>query len=85
MLARAEVDSAYRPARRLWVRTRNGHYLPNPAMLLRKGDDWRPVYDAIKLDWIDQGTGRDSAYSTRPASVVTRLNDRLAGNSEEFF
>jgi hypothetical protein len=54
-------------------------------MLLRKGEDWRPVYEAIKLDWIDQGTGSDSAYSTRPASVVTRLKDRLAGTVEEFF
>ena len=85
VLARAEVDSGYRPARRLWARTRNGHYLPNPAMLLRKGEDWRPVYEAIKLDWIDQGTGTDRVYSTRPASVVTRLKDRLAGNVEEFF
>jgi hypothetical protein len=85
VLARAEVDSGYRPARRLWARTRNGHYLPNPAMLLRKGEDWRPVYEAIKLDWIDQGTGTDRGYSTRPASVMTRLKDRLAGNVEEFF
>ena len=38
VLARAEVDSTYKPARKLWARTRNGHYLPNPAMLLRKGD-----------------------------------------------
>jgi hypothetical protein len=85
VLARAEVDSSYRPARRLWARTRNGHYLPNPAMLLRKGEDWRPVYEAIRLDWIDQGTGSDSAHGSGPASVVTRLRDRLAGDVEEFF
>ncbi len=85
VLARAEVDSAYRPARRLWARTRNGHYLPSPGMLLRKGEDWRPVYEALKLDWIDQGTGTDRAYSTRPASVVIRLKDRLAGTVAEFF
>ena len=30
VLARAEVHSSYQPARRLWVRTRNGHYFPNP-------------------------------------------------------
>ena len=40
VLARAEVDSAYKPARKLWGRTRNGHYLLNPAMLLRKGETW---------------------------------------------
>ena len=85
VLARAEVDSGYRPARRLWARTRNGHYLPNPVMLLRRGEDWRPVYEAIKLDWVDQGTGGDTAHGTRPMSVVTGLKDRSAGNVEEFF
>jgi hypothetical protein len=30
VLARAEVHSSYQPARRLWVRTKNGHYFPNP-------------------------------------------------------
>ncbi len=30
VLARAEVFSAYQPARRLWVRTCNGHDFPNP-------------------------------------------------------
>jgi hypothetical protein len=85
VLARAEVDSGYKPARRLWARTRNGHYLPNPGMLLRKGADWRPVYEALELDWIDQGTGTDRAYGTRPASVVARLRDRLAGTAEELF
>jgi hypothetical protein len=85
VLARAEVDSSYKPARKLWARTRNGHYLPNPAMLLRKNEGWLPVYDAISLDWVDQGTGNDRAYSTRPASVVARLKDRLAGTAEELF
>jgi hypothetical protein len=45
VLARAEVGSSYQPARRLWVRARNGHYLPNPAMALRQGESWTPVYD----------------------------------------
>jgi hypothetical protein len=85
VLARAEVGSSYRPARKLWARTRNGHYLPNPLMLLRKGDGWRAVYEAVKLDWVDKGTGNDEPYSARPASVVARLTDRLAGNVQEFF
>ena len=60
VLARAEVDSSYQPARKLWARTRNGHYLPNPALLLRGRDEqaeqgWRPVYDALQLDWVDRG------------------------------
>jgi hypothetical protein len=85
VLARAEVDSAYKPARKLWARTRNGHYLPNPAMQLRRGGGWQPVYDALKLDWVDRGTGTDEQFGTRPALVVARLTERLAGNSEELF
>ena len=84
VLARAEVDSSYKPARKLWARTRNGYYLPNPAMLLRQRDDWRPVYDALELDWIDRGTGDESAYGVRPTAAVARLADRLAGVAHEY-
>jgi hypothetical protein len=78
VLARAEVESSYRPARKLWARTRNGHYVLNPAMLLRKGDAWRPVYEAMALDWIDQGVGMDEGLVTRPAQTVAELMRRLA-------
>jgi hypothetical protein len=85
VLARAEVDSSYKPARKLWARTRNGHYLPNPGMQLRHGDGWRPVYDALALDWVDRGSSNESPYRTRPAAAVERLVDRLTGVAEEFF
>jgi hypothetical protein len=78
VLARAEVDSNYRPARKLWARTRNGHYLPNPEMLLRKGDAWRPVYEALSLDWVDRGTGSDAMFGARPVGVVDRIRQRSA-------
>ena len=85
VLARAEIDSGYRPARMLWARTRNGHYLPNPAMQLRRGEDWQPVYEALKLDWVDRGTGTDYKFATRPASIVARVMERLAGTLQEVF
>lgn len=62
VLARGECDSSYRPARKLWQRTANGYYLPNPAMLLRlpaeDGDAsvWRPIHEALALDWVHEGT-----------------------------
>jgi hypothetical protein len=62
VLARAEVRSAYLPARRLWVRAANGHYLPNPLLQLRTHapsvnvQAWRPVYDVLNLMWVDAGT-----------------------------
>lgn len=73
VLARAEAGSAYRPARQLWVRSRHGHYLPNPAMRLRDGDTWRPVYEVMNLAWIDRGCGREKDYWPRPAAMVARL------------
>lgn len=62
VLARAEVNSAYLPARRLWSRVANGHYLPNPQLQLRRhgappdAPAWRPVYQALNLAWVGQGT-----------------------------
>jgi hypothetical protein len=61
VLARAEAHSTYLPARRLWARISNGHYLPNPQLQLRNqagGDEpaWRPVYDVLNLAWVDAGT-----------------------------
>lgn len=53
VLARAEVNSAYTPARKLWVRVATGYYLPNPAMLLRvhqaegEGESWQPVTEVF--------------------------------------
>ena len=85
VLARAEVDSNYKPARKLWTRARNGHYLPNPAMLLRRSEGWQPVYDALELDWIDRGCGAPDAYDTRPADAVARLSRRSTSTTDEEF
>ena len=54
-------------------------------MQLRQREGWRPVYDALALDWVDRGSGNESAYRTRPATAVARLVDRLAGVTDEFF
>jgi hypothetical protein len=82
VLARAEVDSNYRPARKLWARTRSGHYLPNPGLQLRRGEDWRPVYEVLQFDWMDRGAGTDEMFSVRPAGVVERVLERLAAQHE---
>jgi hypothetical protein len=73
VLARAEVDSDYRPARRLWRRARHGRYLPNPALLLRRGDGWQPVYEALNLAWIERGCGGETLYWVRPAQLIRQL------------
>ncbi|MBL0087687.1 MAG: AAA family ATPase [Ideonella sp.] len=80
VLARAEVGSAYQPARKLWVRARNGHYLPNPDMQLRVAGAWMPVYEAMALGWVDRGCNDGEAYRPSPLELVTRLG---APRSEE--
>jgi hypothetical protein len=92
VLARAEARSAYRPARKLWVRTQNGYYLPNPAMLLRvagggvidAGEGWVPTFDAMALDWIDRGCGNDDPYRVRPAALVDLVVKTDATLDEDF-
>lgn len=78
VLARAEVHSSYQPARRLWVRTKNGHYFPNPQMQLRSGEGWAPAYDRLALDWIDRGCGREISYRPRPAESLQWAREAMA-------
>lgn len=52
VLARAEVNSKYQPARRLWRREQMGLYLPNPTMHLRRRNPggetvWVPIGEAL--------------------------------------
>jgi hypothetical protein len=70
VLARAEVHSSYQPARRLWVRMKNGHYFPNPELQLRAGEAWQPVYEQLALSWIDRGCGRENDYRPRPVECI---------------
>ncbi|GAC1524760.1 MAG: ankyrin repeat domain-containing protein [Ramlibacter sp.] len=85
VLARAAVGSPYRPSRQLWIRSRHGYYLPNPALQLREGDAWRPIYDVLNLDWIDRGCGQKGRYATRtPAQRVASLHENdMEAVSEE--
>jgi hypothetical protein len=76
VLARAEVESSYLPARRLWRRVWNGHYLPNPAMQLRvlSGEgrtEWRPVYEVLDLAAVARGHA--------PGPIVRQFERILAG------
>ena len=72
VLARGEVGSSYRPASQLLARAWHGHYLPNPAMLIRQGEGWVAVYDSFRLDWLDAGCGSEDRFLRTPAGVVAR-------------
>jgi hypothetical protein len=42
VLARAEVDSRYQPARKLWRRERQGHYVPGQVAVRVASDPGKP-------------------------------------------
>jgi hypothetical protein len=74
VLARAEVASSYRPARKLWERWGNGYYMPARNMLIRRrnaeGDDtWVPITEALNLPWVIRGT------RPLPGSLLTATTD----------
>jgi hypothetical protein len=88
VLARAEANSAYQPARRLWVRTVNGHYLPNLQMQLRTraaGDapDWRPVYDVLNLTWVGAGTDESNGWGVGLRDAVDAAARHVTGSRAE--
>ena len=59
VLARAEEGSAYRPARRLWRRERQGNYVPSANTRLRTvGDEgaetFRPLAELLRVGMLDE-------------------------------
>lgn len=58
VLARSEVHSTYPSSRRLLLRERQGHYLPNPGVQLRVVDPdgterWRPIFEVLNVAWLE--------------------------------
>lgn len=60
VLARAETDSSYQPARKLWKRLETGYYMPAPDMKLRnttgRGDTWTGIAAAMNLTAVRDGS-----------------------------
>jgi hypothetical protein len=58
VLARAEVGSTYRPARKLWRRERVGNYVPSEHALLRTADErgaesFRSIPEMLRIPLLD--------------------------------
>jgi hypothetical protein len=79
VLARAEVDSSYRPARRLWRRERVGHYFPSSVAIRVAGepgkeDAYVPLDELMavsELDRLSEGAWRASAVETTVSGFET--------------
>ena len=57
VLARSEVNSSYPSSRQLWMRERQGQYMPNPKLSLRVTlpdgpEAWRPVMQVLNVAWL---------------------------------
>ena len=80
VLARGELDSTYRPARRLWKRERQGHYVPADLALLRVTDDrgeetYRSLADLLRKAWLDDAAARQITCAAPRAAARDRLFD----------
>jgi hypothetical protein len=58
VLARGEVDSTYKPARKLWRRERLGEYVPCASTSIRVVDDagtetFAPLAELLRVPWLD--------------------------------
>jgi hypothetical protein len=77
VLARAEIESGYRPARKLWQRRETGYYTPAPDMKLRRktadGEAWVPIAEALNLTAVSDGGegGLFDVYNLQPAEAPT--------------
>jgi hypothetical protein len=63
VFARAEVNSSYRPQRKLWVRERQGHYVPNDVSVRVAAENGQPdryvsLLELLGLDLLDPETVR---------------------------
>jgi len=59
VLARAEVDSSYQPARKLWRRQRQGHYVPSSVRVRVAGEEGKadafvPLDQLLGLDFLER-------------------------------
>lgn len=75
VLARGEVGSTYRPARKLWEREKMGHYIPSADALLRTSDErgvetFRSVYDRLRISALDVHAGRNGRRPGTPRATT---------------
>jgi hypothetical protein len=56
VLARNEVTREYAYNRKLFARVGHGYYVPNPALSVRVGDAWMPLYDRLYPPEVDRYT-----------------------------
>ena len=71
VLARAEVSSSYRPARKLWRRERNGHYVPSDVKIRVASTDgeerFEPLSELMGVDVIEALSRRHAQIYEEPA------------------
>ena len=87
VLARNEISRDYAYNRRLFARTSHGFYVLNPALSLRQGEGWTPIYERLNPPQIDRYLGHreriekivalQAEYARDPDAVWDRLDDQF--------
>ena len=77
VLSRNEITRDYAYNRRLFARTAHGYYVLNPAVSLRAGEGWVPLYDRLYPPQLDRHTGLRSRIEN-----ILAFNARYAADPE---
>ncbi|OGA49660.1 MAG: hypothetical protein A3G24_07450 [Betaproteobacteria bacterium RIFCSPLOWO2_12_FULL_62_13] len=90
VLARNEISRDYAYNRRLFARTSRGFYVINPALSLRQGESWTPIYDRLNPPQIDRYLGHrkrveeivafQAEYARDPDAALARLDSEFAAD-----
>ncbi len=87
VLSRNELTRDYAYNRRLFARTAHGYYVPNPAVALRAGEAWVPLYDRLHPPQLDRHTNLRSRvekilafnarYAVDPEAAMKEMLDGI--------
>lgn len=88
VLARNEISRDYAYNRRLFARTAHGYYVLNPALSLRQGEGWAPIYDRLNPPQLDRYLGHRkrieeivafrAEYARDPDAALAEFRARIA-------
>ena len=92
VLSRNEISRDYAYNRKLFARTAHGFYALNPALSLRVGEDWVPVYDRLHPPGIEQYLHHreqleevvafQALYARDPGAAIASLRTAVEADEE---
>ncbi len=82
VFSRNEMDRDYAYNRRLFARMAHGHYVLNPLLALKSGEEWVELYDYLNLPLLYEGVrGFEFSAPRYFLERVIKLRERLLGHA----